>query len=1671
MAFRKINDAFIDDLFKFIENLRESGYIIGIDQYLYVQEIVLKFSTDNQLPKDMNKLCLYIAPIICKSPDQQRDFYKRFQEWLYYGYPPIKKTSSLDQPLANPALKKIRRYKKYAILFLCVWTIVIITSGFFILNLSDYSEETTTIPKNHLLKPKKNTDLLPKSDQETDIQLIDHIHEPIKEVKSEKLFDELKSQKKHVEKQVNTEFKYIIIFSGGLMFLLGAYFFRWWRSKYAALYLKHQYTDSDFDDFDISAFFVKEPEPRLFQSISFFRTAQKYKQHRKEISTRIDVKETIQKTVNRGGIFQPTMGFTLEQPEYLVLIDKSTYYDHQAEMMNTLIDRLIENDIFITRYYFDGDPRICYLANKKYIGAINLSQLYVKYSKHQVIIFSNGDYFINTITGEATKWVQQFHEWKNRAILIPDPIHLNQHFEAFSRMDFIVMPADDMGMDILIDQWQTTDTDQTPYTSSNTQQTPKILNLFSTQWVSESEPENDKINSLLKQLKVFLDPNGYEWFRACAVYPGLIWHLTLYLGYQLIGKENKPLYSFERLKRLICLPWFKHGNMPDWLRTILIKEMSLSKEKHIRKVLFQLFLTSNDNPIKNFSIEYAFIKKGTTNISKSFFSRNNLRNMDNSIFSDYIFVSFMGDRLSVKLPKIYSIIRPMFIDKPLFFLRKLGFVLITVLAIVILFQRSKPQFFSENNTPKPQKPFESTLSKYSSAILQINYGGHMAMIKNIIFTNNGKYLISASNDKTIRVWDIQTGKTIRILRGQIWGGQEGKIYTAALSPNNQLLAVGGYFKNNVIRLIHFPTGQIKHLLKGHDNVILSLSFSHDNKLLISGSADGSARIWSTASGKTLSILQGHSDAINGVAFSPDNLYSATGSDDRTIKFWQVSDGSLQATLEGHEDNVNSVAFTLDGQYILSGSNDKTICLWHGKTGQFIKVMSKQNSEVLSLSVSLNGKYALAGCGMNESGEFKNFIYSIPSGKPVSVFTKNQNIVLATAISPDNTIAVTGGGNEHEIYLWDVRTGREIKKFVGNGKKIWSVGFSNDGQTIGWGNSYEKNNIFDYGRIEQSFTIQSKAGQFERASVQRNETTFIRSIKKVGNISIQTLNNKRNPTLEILVNNKIVHTITRNSIDGYDHSSLTLTPDGKLVISGGGHGILFSYSTKTGQKQNEYIGHIGDVLSVAVSADGRLLLSGSSDRTIRLWEVLNGKLLMTHFNGTDHEWVAWTPEGFFATSENGDKYLGYHLNRGENQSADYVSVKQIHSLFYRPDLVFNKIIGDYDLQITAELDKIGSIDKVLASGMPPSIKILPHSNTFHKTDAVELEFKIYDVGGGIGKIEFRIDGVMVETDKYLLQNMSQKSVIIKKSFSVPHGKHIISATIYNKNNSIASQPASTNVIVTDNQSLKVKDPSKIIANLYILAIGISEYKEIGLQLKYASNDATSVTRMFEKCGKGLFNQIFVKTLLDKDAVISKIYNEFEYFSKKIRVGDVFVFFFAGHAFVLDSEFYLVPQDAVYENSDSFKKKCISSDTFYTLFQRIRALKTLILIDACFSSKLAKNDFDLLPARSALEEKTALDRLMRSTGRTVLSATSNMQYALEGYKKHGVFTYAILQGLRGLADSDSNGIITTNELGAYVRNEVPKISTKKWSYSQIPMYQAKGDSFPIGCTEANEGCKNQ
>ena len=241
----------------------------------------------------------------------------------------------------------------------------------------------------------------------------------------------------------------------------------------------------------------------------------------------------------------------------------------------------------------------------------------------------------------------------------------------------------------------------------------------------------------------------------------------------------------------------------------------------------------------------------------------------------------------------------------------------------------------------------------------LDTGGHMGMIGSIAFTPDGRQLVSASDDKTIRVWDLASGKTVRTIRGESAPGQAGKVYAMALSPDGKWLAAGGELatfngKNDIevgnVRLYEFASGKLVGVLKGHEDAVIGLAFSPDGSKLISGSQDGTAILWDTESlsiwgsarletldgvavveAKLLYWLEGHRAQVFAVGFSPDGSRAVTGSFDHDLRLWRVADGKQIARMTGHGDKVRSIAVAPDGT-IASGDESGEIRLWDSARG-------------------------------------------------------------------------------------------------------------------------------------------------------------------------------------------------------------------------------------------------------------------------------------------------------------------------------------------------------------------------------------------------------------------------------------------------------------------------------------------------------------------------------------------------------------------------------------------------------------------------------------------------------------------------------------------------------------------------------------------------------------------
>ena len=313
---------------------------------------------------------------------------------------------------------------------------------------------------------------------------------------------------------------------------------------------------------------------------------------------------------------------------------------------------------------------------------------------------------------------------------------------------------------------------------------------------------------------------------------------------------------------------------------------------------------------------------------------------------------------------------------------------------------------STTSTMTPPHP--SLLEYWSQPDIQSNVlGRHATWVRSVAFSPDGKLLASGSWDTTIGLWNVETGREIRVLTGHTRG-----VESVAFSPDGKLLASGSW--DNTIGLWNVETGREIGVLTGHTARVNSVAFSPDGRLLASGSDDKTIRLWNVETGTGIGVLsKRHTRTVYSVAFSPDGRLLASGYDDHTIRLWNVETGKEIRVLAGHTARICTVAFSPDGKLLASGSDDKTIRLWNVETGREIRVLTGHTARVNSVAFSPDGRLLASG-----SYDYDNTIrlWNVETGREIRVLAGHTRTVYSVAFSPDGRLLASGSADE-TIRLW------------------------------------------------------------------------------------------------------------------------------------------------------------------------------------------------------------------------------------------------------------------------------------------------------------------------------------------------------------------------------------------------------------------------------------------------------------------------------------------------------------------------------------------------------------------------------------------------------------------------------------------------------------------------------
>jgi WD40 repeat protein len=1076
------------------------------------------------------------------------------------------------------------------------------------------------------------------------------------------------------------------------------------------------------------------------------------------------------------------------------------------------------------------------------------------------------------------------------------------------------------------------------------------------------------------------------------------------------------------------------------------------------------------------------------------------------------------------------------------------------LAVVLLFSPS----FSRGDAP-------STPAADDAPILQITPDGHTSQVCSMVWTPDGKQLISAGADKVIRIWDTASGEIVRELRGQIGSGSQGKMYAAALSPDGKTLVVGGYGMNGHwgdIRCFDLQSGTIRRVWRGHESTIIALTFSPDGSTLASGSHDFTVRVWDMESGRNR-IVGRHEAAISNIAWSPDGKRLASSSYDKTARVWAVEKEKQAATQPlftvHHDDEALCVAWSPDGKTLATGSNvtdKRNLRLWNATNGEPLPIeLLYQKNDVSCLAFSADGSTLVSTISGVSSADFAVRYWSLPSGKMEREFTAlKSGGAFALAFSPDGSRIAVAGDEDNSIYLLDAKTLQTQKHLVGNGLTTIAVAWSPDGKRLAWGNTRTKWATNDRGPIQYSFDLLAgimgkdvaEGESWRMYQTERNG----RSLKQIKDAVL---------TLSVTEGEREIMRL-RNGTETVDRMRcMTWTPDGGIVI---GSDFTLALYDSAGVRAKRFVGHLAVIWAVAVSADGKYLASVSGDQTVRIWpmsavdrigkgwigvtgemgnggyritEILEGPATAAHLQvgdvitaldgkpitsgaeikatieakrrgqqllvgferagqklevpltvyayddevdpllslwmGRDREWVAWTPQGYYACSPKAERVIGWHVNRGEDKAADFYPAFQFRKQLYRPDIIqLLTTAGSVEKAIEmADAKRAQKTDKQLVAGnigsfAPPKVEIYaPGQKSVIAVPAVTVRARITDPNGrAIRSIRLLIngrdageiaedgkpitadsrpitaDGKPITVDGKAITAESkaitaESRAITADSRTLTNGSGVPETAvklppdgIWQKSTTLVPGVNTLSVVAVNDagaESLPAQIEVTYLATekkpaVFVLAAGVSQYQQEKYSLGFAAKDADDFVGMLQSQENRRFGKVSVRNLTNAGASKSAILDGLDWLKKNVGQNDWAILFLSGHGLDWHGQYFFAPYDFDAELVELTGLPWADLQSGLRLPGRV-----LLVLDSCRAGGAAAQSYN--------------DTLRQARDGGIITFASCLPHEISQESKewnNGAFTKALVEAFEGKADTDGNKTVTLSEADDYVSKRV-------------------------------------
>ncbi len=899
-------------------------------------------------------------------------------------------------------------------------------------------------------------------------------------------------------------------------------------------------------------------------------------------------------------------------------------------------------------------------------------------------------------------------------------------------------------------------------------------------------------------------------------------------------------------------------------------------------------------------------------------------------------------------------------------------------------------------------------------MLRLDTDMHTAPIKRVASDRGGRWLVTASDDKTLRLWSLDDGTPVRTLRVPVGIGNAGRLFAVAMDPDGDWIAAGGWtrypkYEGHSLYLFDRATGGVSRRIGGLPDMVTSLCVSRDGRFLAAGLYGGAGlRVWSTTDWQQVAEDSGYGGGSYRCDFGPDG-HLITSADDGYLRLYGDGFGHATKIRAPGGDEPFSAVFSPDGRSIAVGYADSTrldLLSAEELTHQYSPDTGGiDNGNLARVAWSRDGRRLYAGGRFEGEHHINPVVTWDAAGRGERRFWRGaENTITDLCALPGGRLAVgmadpawlVLGGDGRELL------GRRASIADLRGKRGMSFTLSGDGSRVRFGLEYgdEQPVLFDL----KTRTLLSGA---------KPDADLSPPLISAPGIKLKGWKNAMKPKL----NGRSL------SLGSHERSrSVALALDGSGLVLGADWSLR-RFDVKGKEVWSRPV--TGTVWGVNISSDGRLVVTAQADGTIRWYRYRDGEELLALFPHIDGKrWVAWTPSGYYDASPGADDLIGWHLNNGMNKAADFYPVGLLRDYFYRPEVV-EAILEKGDE--TLALERAGEKKvKPVTDALPPLVELLSleDGDSFDSAGLV-LRYRLRSRGGEpVTGIRILVDGCLLGTREppaLSAEGMGEVSVTLPS--------RDLELGLVAENRHGAGEPAAVKLIWAGQR--ESDPPTK--PNLYVLSVGVSDYSDPSMRLDFAAKDARDFAGVLEKQAGGLYREVETRVLEDEGADEGALLEGFKWLQEQVTARDVSVIFLAGHG-VNDREgnYWFLPKDA---DPEQLGRTAVAYDAIKEAIASLPG-RTIAFIDTGRQAEDLGGE-----VRGGVADINALvnDLAAPENGVIVFASSTGRQSSVEDEQwGNGAFTKALLEALSGKLSLAGEGTVTIEQLGQYLVERVKDLT---------------------------------